>query len=48
KHFASIDALREATIEEIAALPQMNIKAANEIYEFLHNQDKKDEKDEQK
>ena len=36
KHFKSIEALKEATVEEIAQAPSMNEKAAWEVYRFFH------------
>ena len=48
RHFASIDALRAASVEEIAQLPEMNNRTAEEVYLFLHKTDKKDGKDDRK
>lgn len=36
KHYGSMDALKEASVEELAKLPSMNIRAAQEVYDFLH------------
>ena len=36
KHFAGTEDIRKATVEELAALPSMNEKAANEVYRFFH------------
>lgn len=36
KHFASLDAIREATVEELKKLPSMNEKSAEEVYKFFH------------
>ncbi len=37
KHFKSIEALKEATVEEIAQAPSMNEKAAQAVYHFFHH-----------
>ena len=36
KHFKSIEALKEASAEEIAKAPSMNEKAAQSVYHFFH------------
>ena len=36
KHFANIDEIRNATVEELKTLPSMNEKAAKEVYSFFH------------
>jgi excinuclease ABC subunit C len=36
RHFKSIEALKEATLEEIEAAPAMNKRAAKSVYEFFH------------
>lgn len=36
KHYQSLDALRAATEEEIAELPEFNRRAAKQVYEFFH------------
>lgn len=36
KHFMSLDAIREATVEELKSLPSMNEKSANDVYNFFH------------
>lgn len=36
KNYQSLDQIREATEEELAALPGMNRKAASSVYEFFH------------
>lgn len=36
KHYQSLDALKAATEEEIAALPEFNRRAARQVYEFFH------------
>lgn len=38
KAFASLDDIRQATTEELAALPAMNAAAAQAVYEFFHTQ----------
>ena len=35
-HFKSVEALREASLEEIAAVPGMNRPAAENVWNFLH------------
>lgn len=48
KNFASIDAIREATIEELSAIPSMNVKAAQHVYDFFRKEGKTDIKEEMK
>lgn len=36
RHYLSLDAIRAASIEELASLPSMNEKAAESVYKFLH------------
>lgn len=36
KHFANIDEIRNASIEELKSLPSMNEKSAKEVYSFFH------------
>lgn len=36
KHFASLDEIRKATVEELKKLPSMNEKSAEEVYKFFH------------
>jgi excinuclease ABC subunit C len=36
RHFGSVKRLRGATVEDLAAAPGMNRKAAQSVYEFLH------------
>jgi len=36
KHYGSLEALKEATVEELAKLPSMNIRAAETVFEFFH------------
>lgn len=34
--FGTMEKLREATLEELSEVPQMNERAAESVYEFLH------------
>ena len=36
KHYASIDEIKNASVEELKKLPSMNEKSANEVYNFFH------------
>lgn len=36
RHFENIDAIRNATVEELKELPSMNGKSAQEVYKFFH------------
>ena len=36
RYFKSLDAIKEATIEEIAKAPSMNETAAKKVYDFFH------------
>lgn len=36
-HFGSIKKIKEASIEELAAVPQMNIRTAEAVYHFFHS-----------
>ena len=36
KHFQSLDAIRQAEIEDLKKLPTMNEKSARDVYNFLH------------
>lgn len=36
KHFLSLDAIKEATVEELKNLSSMNEKSAQEVYNFFH------------
>ena len=36
RHYLSLDAIREASVEELARIPSMNEKAAESVYKFLH------------
>ena len=37
KHYGSLEALKEATVEELAKLPSMNIRAAQAVFDFFHS-----------
>ena len=36
RSFENIDAIRNATVEELKELPAMNEKSAQEVYKFFH------------
>ena len=36
RHFASIEEIRAASVEEIEKIPSMNAKAAQSVYDFFH------------
>ena len=36
RHFENIEAIRNATVEELKELPSMNEKAAQDVYKFFH------------
>ncbi len=36
KHFSSIEEVRNASVEELAGLPSMNERAAQQVYQFFH------------
>ncbi|MEG0720515.1 MAG: helix-hairpin-helix domain-containing protein, partial [Lachnospiraceae bacterium] len=36
KHFMSLDAMKDAKVEEIKELPSMNEKVAKDVYNFFH------------
>lgn len=36
KHFMNIDAIKNASVEELKAIPTMNEKSAMEVYKFFH------------
>lgn len=38
KQFLSLDAIREATVEQLKEVPTMNEKAAESVYQFFHGQ----------
>ena len=40
RHFRSLDKVKEASLEELAALPSMNEKSAKQVFEFFHSYDK--------
>jgi len=37
KHFKSIEAIRQASLDELTQAPSMNIKAAQAVYDFFNN-----------
>jgi excinuclease ABC subunit C len=37
RHFGSIEAVREATVEELAQADSMNQRAARQVYDFFHS-----------
>ena len=37
RHFKSIEEIKNASVEELAALPELNKRAAEGIYQFFHN-----------
>ncbi len=39
KEFLSLDAIKEATVEQLMELPSMNERAANAVYDFFHKPD---------
>ena len=36
KHFENIEAIKNATLEELKRLPSMNEKSASDVYNFFH------------
>ena len=38
KAFSSLDAIREADVQTLAALPAMNQQSAQSVYDFFHRQ----------
>ena len=38
RHYQSLDEIREASVEELRALPAMNEKAARSVYAFFHKE----------
>ena len=36
RHFADIEAIKNASVEELKSLPSMNEKSANDVYRFFH------------
>ena len=43
RHYMSLDAIRAATVEELAAVPSMNEKAAEAVYRFFHGKEESSE-----
>ena len=39
KHYGSLEALKDAEVEELAKLPSMNIRAAQAVYDFFHTKE---------
>lgn len=39
RHFKSIDEIKAASVEELAAIPELNMRAAEEIYRFFRNKE---------
>ena len=37
KHYGSLEALKQAEVEELAKLPSMNFRAAQAVYDFFHH-----------
>lgn len=44
KHFQSIEAIREADVETLAAVESMNLGAARKVYDFFHPQETEGER----
>ena len=44
RHFADLDAIRSASVEELQALPFMDKRAAKSVYDFFHRDTKEGEK----
>ncbi len=42
RHFSGIEELKEASVEEIQALPSMNAAAAQAVYDFFHKEEETD------
>ena len=36
REFVSLEAIKAATVEELAQIPSMNEKAAESVYKFFH------------
>ena len=36
KHFASLEEIKKANVEELKEIPTMNEKSAIEVYKFFH------------
>ena len=45
RHFLSLEAIREASEEELAAVPSMTALSAGKVYAFFHEKKKKDKDD---
>lgn len=39
KHYQSLEAIRNASVEDLAAVPSMNRRAAEQVYAFFHNEE---------
>ena len=39
RHYLSLDAIKAATVEELAAVPSMNEKSAEAVYQFFHGKE---------
>ena len=39
RHFKSIDAIKDASVEELTAVEKMNAEAARKVYEFFRKPD---------
>ena len=36
RYFENLDAIRNATVEQLKELPSMNEKSAQDVYDFFH------------
>lgn len=45
RHFKSIEEIRAASVEELASLPELNVRAAEEIYHFFRKNTSSQEQD---
>ncbi|MCQ2500901.1 MAG: excinuclease ABC subunit C, partial [Lachnospiraceae bacterium] len=45
KHFQSLDAMKEASVEELKQLSTMNEQAARSVYEYLHKNEVRERKE---
>ncbi|MCI9546255.1 MAG: excinuclease ABC subunit UvrC [Lachnospiraceae bacterium] len=43
KHYKSLEAMQQATKEELRQVPSMNEKSAAQVYDFFHGREKKEE-----
>ena len=43
RHYMSLDAIRAASVEELAKVPSMNEKSAQEVYTFFHHTKEQEE-----